>query len=395
MFLSSLFKIFVVPSIFFRHVVADSNHHRGRQNGGDVPSSLDFHPDLATRNSFTEASPLLPTNGDDALLSEQFVSSPSLDNGGNVGPIIGAESDGCPSTPTQLSNKMRRVKRGEGICNAIQGTKKSDSITRPGQQQHGEQENTGRTTPSSKKPPSPPLPLPLKSGDADELCLSFGSYYRVCAPAYIESRILSITFNLDQCRPCMSIPAVYSPYSPQTHAKVPRTWILTDKKSKAGLFVIANLFLCDCAVIGLDCNPDETSFCCADIKWVSPIHNHHPKNKMRLDIKTYIYPKSRTNLRYPRSLSRSLLPHFIRTRDINVHRPDLLDQGVLANRRGIGPFKNNFMLNYSKAHSSPYLHMYLQKNFARIAVTLSTACPSLLAFFRTYIKWFCRILQTM
>lgn len=222
MFLSSTFKLFVLPSIFFCHVVADSNYHRGYQTGGDVPSSLDLNPFLASRNGFTEASPILPTNGDNALLSEQFASSPSLDNGGNFGPIIGAESDGCSSTSTQPSNKMRRVKREKGICNAIQGSKKSDPITRPGQQQREGQKNDAENTPSSKTSPSPPLPQPLEIGGADELCLSFGSYYRVCAPAYIGSRILFNTLNLDQCRPCMSIPAIYSPYSRQNHKRVPR-----------------------------------------------------------------------------------------------------------------------------------------------------------------------------
>lgn len=212
MFPSSMFNSFVLPSIFFLHVVTDSNHHRGHQTRGDVPLSLDPHPGLVSRNSFTEASPLLllPTNEDDALLPEQFASSPPLDDGGNVGSIIGAESDECSSTATQLSNKMRRVRRGKGICDAIQGTKKSDPTTRPGQQQRGGQENDGRTTPSSKNSPSSSL---FRSGDVDELCLSFGSYYRVCAPAYIESRAVSITFNLDQCRPCMSIPAIFSPFS--------------------------------------------------------------------------------------------------------------------------------------------------------------------------------------
>lgn len=205
----SIFKIFVLPSIFILHVVTDSNHHRGHQTRGDVPLSIDSHPGLVSRNSFTEASPLilLPTNEDGALLPEQFASSPPLDDGGNVGSIIGAESDGCSSTATQLPNKMRRVKREKGICDAIQGTEKSDPTTRPGQQQRGGLENDGRTTPSSKKSPSPPLSRPLRNADADELCLSFGSYYRVCAPAYIESRTVFITFNLDQCRPCMSIPA--------------------------------------------------------------------------------------------------------------------------------------------------------------------------------------------
>lgn len=213
MFPSSLFKIFVLPSIFFLQVVTDSNHHRGHQTRGDVPLSLDLHPGLVSRNSFTEASPLLllPTNEDDALLPEQFASSPPLDDGGNVGSIIGVESHGCSSTATQLSNKMRRVKREKGICDAIQGTKKSDPTTRPGQQQRGGQENDGRPTPSSNKSPSPPLPRLFRNEGADELCLSFGSYYRVCAPAYIESRTVFITLNLDQCRPCMSIPAHFPP----------------------------------------------------------------------------------------------------------------------------------------------------------------------------------------
>lgn len=232
MFLSSTFKLFVLPSIFSCHVVAGSNYHRGHQTGGDVPSSLGFNPYLASRSSFTEASPILPTNGDNAPLSEQFASSPSLDNDGNSGPILGAESDGCSSTATQHSNKMRRIKREKEICNAIQGTEKSYPITRPGQQQRGRQKNDGRNTPSSKTSPSPPLPRPLEIGGADELCLSFGSYYLVCAPAYIGSRILFITLNLDQCRPCMSIPAIYSPYSRQNHKRVPRAWFLTDK-SKA------------------------------------------------------------------------------------------------------------------------------------------------------------------
>lgn len=229
MFPSLMFKIFVLPSIFFLQVVVtDSNHHRGHQPRGDVPLSLDSHPGLISRNSFTEASPLplLPTNEDDALLlPEQFASSPPLDDGGSVGSIIGAESDGCSSTVTQLSNKMRRVKREKGICDAIQGTKKSDPTTPPGQQPRGGQENAGGTTPSSKKSPSPPLARPFRSGGADELCLSFGSYYRVCAPAYRESRTVFITLNLDQCRPCMSISAIFSPFSSQKLAEVQGTWI--------------------------------------------------------------------------------------------------------------------------------------------------------------------------
>lgn len=69
---------------------------------------------------------------------------------------------------------------------------------------------------------------------------------------------------------------------------------------------------------------------------------------MRLDNQTYTYPKPRTNLLYPRSLSQSLLPHFIRTPDISVQRPNWLDQGLLANRRGIGPFENDLMADYKK-----------------------------------------------
>lgn len=225
MFPPLMFKIFMLLSIFFHHVVADPNHLHGHQIGGDVPSSLDLHPGLVSRNSFTEASPLLPTNEDNALLPKKIASSPSVDDGGDVGVIIGAENDECSSTATQLSGKMRRVKREKGICDAIQGMKKSDSITRPGQQQRGGQDSDGRTTPSSKNLPTPPLPRPFRSGGADELCLRFGFYYRVCAPAYIGSRIFVTTFNLDQCRPCMSISANFSPFSSQRHAKVHRTWI--------------------------------------------------------------------------------------------------------------------------------------------------------------------------
>lgn len=237
MFPSSMFKIFVIPSIFFLQVVTDSNHHRGLQTRGDVPLSLDSHPGLVSRNSITEASPLLllPTNEDDALLPERFASSLPLDDGGSVGSIIGAESDGCSSTATQLSNKMRRVKREKGICDAIQGTKKSDPTTRAGQQQRGGQENDGGTTPSSKNSPSSPLPRPFRSGDADELCLSFGSYYRVCAPAYIESRTVFMTLNLDQCRPCMSISAIFSPLGPSKTCKCAWYMDLNSQKSKAGL----------------------------------------------------------------------------------------------------------------------------------------------------------------
>lgn len=236
MFPSSMFKIFVLQSVFSLQVVTDSDHHRGHQTPGDVPLSLDSHPGLVSRNSFTEASPLLlfPTNEDDALLPERFASNPRLDDGGSVGSIIEAESDGCSSTATQLSDKMRRVKREKGICDAIQGTKKSDPTTRPGQQQRGRQEDDGGTTPSSKNSPSPPLAQPFRSGGADELCLSFGSYYRVCAPAYRESRTVFITLNLDQCRPCMSISAIFSPFSPHLN-----------RQKVEGRLVMTNKFLCD------------------------------------------------------------------------------------------------------------------------------------------------------
>lgn len=237
MFFSSIFKNFLVASIFLRHIVAGSYYHRGHQTGEAVPSSLDFHPGLVSRNSFTEASPLLPINGDYALVSEQFASSPSLDDSDDIRSIIGAESDGCSSTATQLTNNMRRVKREKGICDATQGTKKPDPNTRPDQQQLGGQENDGKTTTSSKKSPSPPLPRPFRSGGADELCLSIGSYYRVCAPAYIESRVHFIILNIDQCRPCMSIPAIYSPFSPERYVKVHRTSDLNRQKVKGRLFI--------------------------------------------------------------------------------------------------------------------------------------------------------------
>lgn len=210
MFSSSIFKILVLLSIYSRHVIADSNPNPTLQTGDHLPSSLDIHQDLGPRN------PLLPTNEDSALLlSEQAGNLSSLDNEDNAGSLIGAESDGCSSTTTQLSNKMRRVKRDKGICDA--DTKKSDPITQPGQEQRGGQDDNGRTTPSSKKSPSPqPFPRPLKGGGADELCLSLGFYYRVCAPAYLESKILSITYNLDQCRPCMSFqPFLSYPIPPQ------------------------------------------------------------------------------------------------------------------------------------------------------------------------------------
>lgn len=205
MFSSSMFKISVFLLIFLRHVIADSNPDPGLEIGGDLPSSVDLNPDVSSRNRFTDASPSLPTNAEHALLlSEQASSLSPLENSDNVGSLIGAKNDGCSSAAARLSNKIRRVKRDKGICDAIQDTKKSDPITQPGREQRGGQENDGEATPSSKQSPSPkPLPRPLKSGGADELCLSLGFYYQVCAPAYLESKIPLITYNLDQCRLCM------------------------------------------------------------------------------------------------------------------------------------------------------------------------------------------------
>lgn len=205
MFSYSSFEIVVLLSIFLRHVIAVSNPHPDFQTGSDSSSSLDLHPHLGFKDSSAEPAQTLPTNGDYAfLLSEQASSPLPLGNGDNTGSLIRAESDGCSSTPTQLSNKMRRAKRDKGVCDAIQDTKKSDPIIQPGQKQGGGQENDGRTTPSSKNSPSPiPIPQHLKSGGADELCLRLASYYRVCAPAYLESKTRFI-HDLDQCRPCMS-----------------------------------------------------------------------------------------------------------------------------------------------------------------------------------------------
>lgn len=160
-----MFEIFVLLSVFLRYVIADSNSHPDLQTRSDSSSSLDFHPDLGSRNRFTEPAPLLPTNGDYALLLSEQASSPfPLGNGDNTGSLISAESGGCSSAATQLSNKMRRAKRDKGICDAVQDTKKSDPIIQPGQEQGGEQENDGRTTPSSKNLPTPmPFPQLLKS----------------------------------------------------------------------------------------------------------------------------------------------------------------------------------------------------------------------------------------
>lgn len=57
----------------------------------------------------------------------------------------------------------------------------------------------------------------------------------------------------------------------------------------------------------------------------------------------YLTPQTRTNLRYLRYHSRSSLLHFILTWDMNVKRPDILDQGVLANRHGIGLFEESLI----------------------------------------------------
>lgn len=217
MFSISMFKIFMLLSIFFHHVIADSSHHPSLQNRGDVLSSLDLNPDLGSSNSF-EASPLRPTSGNDALLSEQ-ASSPSLDNGDNSEPFIGAEGDECSPTAAQLPSKMRRAKRDKGICNADQNTKKSNPIAQPSQEQRGGQENNRRITPSSQNSPPPkPFPRPLENGGVDELCLARGFFYLVCAPTYLESRIVLINYNLDQCRPCMSTPQISFPIPQKTRS---------------------------------------------------------------------------------------------------------------------------------------------------------------------------------
>ena len=242
MFSSSIFEIFVFLSIFLRHVLADSNPHPDFQAGSDSSSSLDLHPDLGFKNPFAEPAPLLPTNGDYALLLSEQASSPfPHGNGENTGSLISAASDGCSSAATQLSNKMRRAKRDKGMCDAIQDTKKSDHIIQPDQEQGGGRENDGRTTPSSKNAPSPmPLSLPLKSGGADELCLSLASYYRVCAPAYLESKILFITYNLDQCRPCMSF-RVFSSYPiPPKNVKCLCSKELDRQEAKVNLITLTN-----------------------------------------------------------------------------------------------------------------------------------------------------------
>lgn len=138
---------------------------------------------------------------------------------------------------------MRRAKRDKGICDAIQDTKKSDPILQPGQEQGGGQENDGRATPSSKNPQSPmpfPFPQPLKSGGADELCLSLASYYRVCAPAYLESKFLFITYNLDQCRPCMFFRLfLYYPI-PHKNAKCLCSMDLDRQEGKVNLITLTN-----------------------------------------------------------------------------------------------------------------------------------------------------------
>lgn len=206
MFSSSTFKTFVLLSILLRHVIGNSNPHPALQTGSDLPSSLDLHSDLSSRNDFADAP---SSNAEYAiLLSEQASSLSPLDNGENVGSLVGAESDGCSSSTstTQLSNKMRRrVKRDKGICDATQDTNQPDPITQPDQEQRGRQGNDGKNNPSSKNSPSmKPSPRPLKNGGADELCLSHGFFYRVCAPAYLESKIHLTNYNLDQCRPCRS-----------------------------------------------------------------------------------------------------------------------------------------------------------------------------------------------
>lgn len=237
-----MFEIFVLLSVFLRHVIADSNSHPDLQTGSDSSSSLDFHPDLSSRNRFTEPAPLLPTNGDYALLLSEQASSPfPLGNGDNTGSLISAESGGCSSAATQLSNKMEQAKRDKGICDAIQDTKKSDPILQPGQEQGGGQENDGWTTPSSKNLPTPmPFPQPLKSGGADELCLSLASYYRVCAPAYLESKIFSTTYNLDLCRPCMSFRPFLSYPIPPKNAKCLCSIELDRQEAKVSLFTLSN-----------------------------------------------------------------------------------------------------------------------------------------------------------
>lgn len=242
MFSSSIFEILVFLSIFLRRVIADSNPHPDLQTGSDSSSSLDLPPDLGSRNPSTEPAPLLPTNGDYALLLSEQASSPfPLANGDNTGSLIRAESDGCSSAATQLSNKMRRAKRDNGICDAIQDTKKSDPIIQPGQEQDGGQENNGRTTPSSKNLPSPiPFPQPLKSGGADELCLSLASYYRVCAPAYLERKILFTTYDLDQCRPCMSFCLFISYPIPPKNAKCLCSMDLDRPEAKVNLITLTN-----------------------------------------------------------------------------------------------------------------------------------------------------------